>query len=102
MVVVILHNRFTEIYLEGNLINNKHIQGVVDLTDYSKNKIFNMSVEEARKLLVNGNTEDIRKIDGHFALVAINGKIVRLARSINQPLRYFIAKKEDGPMLVTA
>lgn len=78
----------------------QHIQRVVDLTDHSKNIIYNMSVEEARKLLANGNIQDVRTIDGQFALVAVNGKTVRLARSIGLPLRYFIAKKEDGPMLV--
>ncbi len=44
----------------------------------------------------------MRTIDGQFALVAVNEKTVRLARSIGRPLRYFIAKRGDGPILVVA
>jgi len=82
--------------------NNQPIQRIVDLTDVSKNIIYNMSVEEARNLVKNGNTKEVRSIDGQFALVAVNGKTVRLARSISRPLRYFIAKRKDGPCLVAA
>ncbi|MFQ6114087.1 MAG: asparagine synthase-related protein [bacterium] len=82
--------------------NTEPIQRVVDLTDISKNIIFNMSVEEARKILANGNIKEVRNIDGQFALVVVNGQIVRLARSIGRPLRYFIAKRGAGPCLVAA
>ena len=82
--------------------NNQPIQRIVDLTDVSKNIIYNMSVEEARNLVKNGNPREVRSIDGQFALVAVNGKTVRLARSISRPLRYFIAKHKDGPCLVAA
>ena len=82
--------------------NNQPIQRIVDLTDVSKNIIYNMSVEEARNLVKNGNSKEVRSIDGQFALVAVNGKTVRLARSISRPLRYFIAKRKDGPCLVAA
>jgi asparagine synthase (glutamine-hydrolysing) len=82
--------------------NTQPIQRVVDLTDTSKNVIYNMSIEEARELLASGNTKKVRTIDGQFALIAMNGKTVRLARSIGRPLRYFIAKREDGPCLVAA
>ena len=63
--------------------NNQPIQRIVDLTDVSKNIIYNMSVEEARNLVKNGNPREVRSIDGQFALVAVNGKTVRLARSIS-------------------
>src|SRR5262249_61787490 len=39
---------------------------------------------------------------GQFALVHKQGKIVRMARSIGRPLRYFIAKRHEGPCLVVA
>jgi len=80
----------------------QHIERVVDLTDASKNLIYNMSVDEAKALLRNGNSAAVRNIDGQFALVAVQGKTVRLARSIGRPLRYFIAKREDGPSLIVA
>ncbi len=82
--------------------NTYPIQRVVDLTDPSKNIIYNMSDAEARQLLASGDTKAVRTIDGQFALVATKGETVRLARSIGRPLRYFIAKRTDGPCLVAA
>ncbi|MFQ5614862.1 MAG: asparagine synthase-related protein [Anaerolineales bacterium] len=82
--------------------NSQPIQRVVDLMDASKNIIYNMTVVQARELLATGDAKDVRTIDGQFALVAMNGKTVRLARSIGRPLRYFIAKRAAGPCLVAA
>jgi asparagine synthase (glutamine-hydrolysing) len=73
---------------------------VIDLTEPAGNRIYNMSVDEARALLARGG--DIATIDGEFALVGQNGKTVRLARTIGRPLRYFIAKYHDGPILIVA
>lgn len=81
---------------------NKHIERVVDLLDPLANLIYNMSIEEARDILLNGNAQDVLKIEGSFALIAQSGKIVRMARSMDRPMRYFLAKKEDGPVLVVA
>jgi len=83
-------------------MNKQYVERVVDLTDAGKNIIYNMSVENARELLKSGDKEAVRKIDGQFALVAVDGKTVRLARSIGRPLRYFIAKLIDGPCLIIA
>jgi asparagine synthase (glutamine-hydrolysing) len=44
----------------------------------------------------------VRAIDGVFALLQKRGKIVRMARSIGRPMRYFIAKRHEGPCLVVA
>jgi asparagine synthase (glutamine-hydrolysing) len=78
------------------------IQRVIDLTDPTRNILFNASVEEARALLEVGDVEGLRRLDGHFALVATSGQFVRLARSIGRPLRYFVAKRAEGPALVAA
>ena len=83
-------------------MNHQYIERVVDLTDQDNNIIYNMSSEEAREILKSGNAEAMRKIDGQFALVSIDGKKVNLARSIGRPLRYFIAKLIDGPCLIIA
>lgn len=82
--------------------NNHYVSRVVDLTDTSRNIIYNMTVDEARQLLSSGSPEDVRKIDGQFALVSVDGNIIHLARSIGRPLRYFIAKKQEGPWLIAA
>ena len=41
-------------------------------------------------------------IHGHFALVARRGQTVRLARSLQLPMRYFIVKQSEGPALLVA
>ncbi len=84
------------------MLDGQPIQRVIDLTDPRDNLIYNMTVEEARWRVADGNTDSVRSIDGHFALVAVNGQTVRLARSIGRPLRYFIAKRADGPSLIAA
>lgn len=78
------------------------IERLVNLCDPEGNLILNMTVEEARDRVGSGDPEQIRAIDGQFALVHQHGKRIRMARSIGRPLRYFIAKKAAGPVLVTA
>jgi asparagine synthase (glutamine-hydrolysing) len=41
-------------------------------------------------------------IDGSFALIAQDGERILLARSLDRPLRYFLAKSADGPVLIVA
>lgn len=74
----------------------------VNLLDPAKNQIFNMSISDAESILREGNADDVRTIDGSFALVARNGDDVYLARSIHRPMRYFLAKQTSGPLLVVA
>jgi len=78
------------------------IEQVVDLTDPSTNRLYNLSPEAARERLLNGTPETVRAIEGSFALVARSGKTVRLARSLDRPLRYFLAKRAAGPALIVA
>jgi asparagine synthase (glutamine-hydrolysing) len=78
------------------------VDRVVDLLDPGKNVLFNMTTEQARALLAGGDADAVRRLDGHFALVAPHGHRVLLARSIGRPLRYFIAKRAAGPCLVAA
>ncbi len=80
----------------------REIDRVVDLTDPAANRILNMPVEEARGLLSGGSPEAAASIEGSFALVAPDGRAVRLARSLDRPLRYFLAKRQDGPALVVS
>ena len=83
-------------------MNHQYIERIVDLTHPEKNIIFNMSLEEARDRVRSGDIQKVREIDGQFALVSIDGKTIRMARSIGRPLRYFIAKLVDGPCLILA
>lgn len=83
---------------------NKHqyIERVVDLLDPALNQIDNMTVEEARKRVLNCDPAAVRSIEGSFALIAREGKTVRLARSMDRPMRYFLAKRSEGPALIVA
>ena len=75
---------------------------VVDLLDCELNRIVNMSVDEARRRIRSGDTGAIRAIDGSFAIVAAEGTTARLARSMDRPMRYFLAKRKEGPALYVA
>jgi asparagine synthase (glutamine-hydrolysing) len=78
------------------------VERLVDLTDPSANVLLNVTAEEALAHLASGDPERVRQIDGQFALVHKQGRTVRLARSIGRPLRYFIAKRAEGPCLIVA
>lgn len=75
---------------------------VIDLTDPTGNRIYNMSVEEARELVATGESATVARIDGEFAIIGQRGKTICLARTIGRLLRYFIAKWTDGPILIVA
>jgi len=79
-----------------------YVEQLVDLTDPAGNQVFNMTIEEARERILRGTPESVREIAGSFALVARSGKTVRLARSLDRPLRYFLAKRAEGPALVVS
>ncbi len=83
-------------------MDSHYVERVVDLTHPEKNIIYNMTHDEAVSILKSGDVEAVRKIDGQFALVSVDGKTIRMARSIGRPLRYFIAKKAAGPSLIIA
>ncbi|MFO1040952.1 MAG: asparagine synthase-related protein [Planctomycetaceae bacterium] len=78
------------------------IERLINLVDPAGNVFLNMSAEEALARVASGDPEQVRQIDGQFALIHKTGKTVRMARSIGRPLRYFIAKQHAGPVLVIA
>ncbi len=79
-----------------------YIERVVDLTEPETNQILNLTVEEARAHLLTGRPDAVRGIHGSFALIAREGKTVRMARSLDRPMRYFLAKRQEGPVLIVA
>jgi asparagine synthase (glutamine-hydrolysing) len=83
-------------------MTNQYVSRVINLTHPEKNVIYNMTNEEAVGVLRKGDPEDVRKIDGNFALVSVEERTIRMARSIGRPLRYFIAKRSEGPNLIIA
>ncbi len=83
-------------------MNHQYVERVIDLTHPEKNIIFNMDHDEAVEIIRSGKPENVRKIDGQFAIVSVEGKTVKMARSIGRPIRYFLAKMVEGPCLVLA
>lgn len=78
------------------------VERLVNLLDPAADVILNMSPAEALERVGSGRSERVREIDGQFGLVHKQGVVVRMARSIGRPVRYFLAKRAAGPCLVVA
>jgi asparagine synthase (glutamine-hydrolysing) len=83
-------------------MQQQYIERVVDLTEPEANQFYRLTVEEARETVLYGTAEAVGRIAGSFALVAREGKTVKMARSLDRPLRYFLAKRREGPVLIVA
>lgn len=79
-----------------------YVERLVNLMDPSANVLLNMSLEEAEQAVASGNPERIGQIKGQFAILQKEGKTIRMARSIGRPMRYFLAKRHEGPCLIVA
>ncbi len=90
--------------LETAKTNRMHsyVERVVDLLDPDVNQLGNLTVDAARQLLVDHPVETARQMHGSFALIARKGQTVIMARSLDRPMRYFLAKQKDGPVLIVA
>ncbi|MGB8536048.1 MAG: asparagine synthase-related protein [Acidobacteriaceae bacterium] len=86
----------------GETMQQQYIERVVDLTEPEANQFYRLTVEEARETVLYGTAEAVGRIAGSFALVAREGKTVKMARSLDRPLRYFLAKRQEGPVLIVA
>lgn len=78
------------------------VERLVNLLDPAANVLLNMSLDDAVARLASGQPERVREIEGQFALVHKAGLRIRMARSIGRPMRYFLAKRAEGPCLVIA
>jgi asparagine synthase (glutamine-hydrolysing) len=83
-------------------MQQQYVERIVDLTEPEANQLYRLSVEEAREIVLHGSAEEVGRIAGSFALVAREGKTVKMARSLDRPLRYFLAKRQEGPVLIVA
>jgi asparagine synthase (glutamine-hydrolysing) len=78
------------------------IERVVNLLDPKGNVLLGTSFEDACAAVRRGDTEAVGKIGGQFAICEQAGKTIRMARSIGRPMRYFLAKRAEGPALIIA
>jgi len=83
-------------------VHTASIERLVDLLDPAANVLLNMSQDEALRRVGSGDERLVREIDGQFALIHKAGQTIRMARSIGRPMRYFLAKRAEGPCLVVA
>lgn len=83
-------------------MHSQYISRVENLVDPDRNVLLNMGYEEAEKRVRSGDPKAVGEIDGQFAILSYEGKMVRMARSIGRPMRYFLAKLVDGPCLIIA
>lgn len=84
------------------MATHAYIERIVDLVDPAINHIVGQTIQEARQHLLDGSADQVGRIAGSFALIANEGKTVRMARSLDRPMRYFLAKQQAGPLLVVA
>jgi len=75
---------------------------VINLIRPESQRLWSLTETEACQRLLASDADAVLAIDGAFALVAQDGERVVLARSLDRPLRYFLAKATDGPVLIVA
>ena len=80
----------------------QHVHRLVDLVDPGSQQILGMDPEAARALLLGHEPERLSQVRGSFALVARDKERVVMARSLDRPLRFFLAKAAEGPVLGVA
>ncbi len=78
------------------------VDRVVNLLDPQGDILLGTSVEAAHAAVRRGDIEAVRRICGQFAICEQAGKTIRMARSIGRPMRYFLAKRAEGPALIVA
>jgi asparagine synthase (glutamine-hydrolysing) len=78
------------------------ISRVVNLIPPESQRLWSVGESEARQRLLASDVGEVLAIGGSFALVAQDGERVLLARSLDRPMRYFLAKASDGPVLIVA
>lgn len=78
------------------------IDRVVDLIDPQGNVLLDTNLDQAVAAVASGNAAKVREIRGQFAICTQVGKTIRMARSIGRPMRYFLAKRSEGPALIVA
>ncbi|HET9776575.1 MAG TPA: asparagine synthase-related protein [Gemmatimonadaceae bacterium] len=78
------------------------ISRIINLIPKESQRLWSTDESEALRRMLASDVNGVLRLDGSFALVAQEGERVLLARSLDRPLRYFLAKATDGPVLIVA
>jgi asparagine synthase (glutamine-hydrolysing) len=84
------------------MTHQQYVAHVVNLIPEGAQRLWSMDETQARQTLLDADSGAVLGIDGSFALVAQDGERVLLARSLDRPMRYFLAKAAAGPVLIVA
>ncbi|MEM9407246.1 MAG: asparagine synthase-related protein, partial [Acidobacteriota bacterium] len=82
--------------------DHQYIATVKNLIDPQSHNLYDITAEAATALLVEKGAAAMAELSGSFALLGRDGQKILLARSLDRPMRYFLAKEESGPMLIVA
>ena len=78
------------------------ISDLVNLIDPASQRLIGIDLDGATQKLAGAGPAAAAQLQGSYALVARDGERVLLARSLDRPLRYFLAKQASGPLLLVA
>ena len=70
---------------------HRYVERLVDLLDPALNRLHDIDLGEARRRVASGDPAAVRAIDGSFAIVAKDGITIRMARSLDRPMRFFLS-----------
>src|SRR6202521_254420 len=76
------------------------ISRVINLISEGSKRTGSVDEGDARRRMLAGDIAGVLDLEGSFALIAQDGERVVLARSLDRPLRYFLAREIDGPVLI--
>ena len=79
-----------------------YVERLVNLLDPGGNVLLDASEDDLTDAIASGDLDRIRGIGGQWAGLAKVGQTVRMARTIGRPMRFFLAKRTEGPCLVVA
>ena len=83
-------------------MSSQYIATVINLLPPDARPAGSVTLEEAQRRLRDAAPASVLDLEGSFALVAQQDEKVYLARSLDRPLRYFLAKAAAGPVLIVA
>ncbi len=78
------------------------ISRVINLIPDESQRLWSVELDDARRSILDGDVDAVVGLGGSFALLAQEGERIVLARSLDRPMRYFLAKSTDGPVLIVA
>ncbi|MBW8839325.1 MAG: asparagine synthetase B family protein [Gemmatimonadetes bacterium] len=81
---------------------HQYVSRIINLIPADSQRLWSVDESEGLRRLLASDPDAVLAIEGSFALVAQDGERVVLARSLDRPMRYFLAKAVEGPALIVA